>query len=136
MNDGSRPDERAAPSVISSDGDRGDGSAPMFVRGDHLHFARLLLDSSADVILTVVSEAERIHEHRLVDADLREDVLRVTAQALAEGRVSEAEAATIREELDDVHPAAVLETWWRQIIPRLDRPTLGAFMRRDLDDAA
>ena len=88
--------------------------------------AARLLELPADALLRVVGRAEQLREHRAVDGGLRADVLRALDRAVAAGRISAAGAASVRDELDEATPSAVLEAHAAELIE--DRP-LGAFPR-------
>lgn len=87
-----------------------------------------LASMTADQVLDLWARVERDKATREADPELREAILRCCG-ALADRE----RAATIRAELDQAHPAIVLEANWRVLIG--NRPALGsftgAFPRRD-----
>jgi len=111
-------------------GDRGSLQATLGPAADEApiitvsHFLAL----SADDKLRVYADLERAADMRQVDPKLRADILRCADEALADGRLAEAEAEAIRCQLDEAHPGAVLEQWWRKLVK--NRPSIGAFPRR------
>lgn len=79
----------------------------------------------------IVAVVQRLREHQAIDPELRATILRRIDEAVAIGRITEAQGDAIRAELDEAVPAAVLNAHWREITPGLDRPTIGAFPRRE-----
>lgn len=82
--------------------------------------ASSLAGLSADEVLALWAAANRIHEARLVDPELREAML-ARLDDLDDRHLAE----QIRAELDGTAPGAVLAGHWREVVP--NRPALGAF---------
>lgn len=90
-----------------------------------------LADLTADELLTLWSRVEDAKRLKAVDPDLRLAI--VKRCAFIKNRTA---AEAIRGELEEFHPALVLENHWRELIP--NRPALGsirgAFPRRDVPE--
>ena len=68
-----------------------------------------------------VAELERLRYLREIDPPLREAIL------VRLGKLNPPHTREIRAALDEMLPAAVLMSYWRELIP--DRPALGAYRR-------
>ncbi len=77
---------------------------------DRVRLARALLSLNGSDLVSVVEKAERLRAHRLVDADLRGDILRLVPYIADEDTRDE-----IIDALDEAHPAYVLREWWEPI---------------------
>jgi hypothetical protein len=80
------------------------------------------LDDAAGLELAW-QELSRRRAVREIDPPLREAILRRCE------RLPSSAAASIRADLDELHPAVVLETHFGALIPK-DMPTVGAVRRR------
>lgn len=87
-------------------------------------------DPDTSALERLDSELRRRRAVRSLDPSLRADVLRATDEAVDDGRLDTTEADQIRQQLDQMHPAVVLEQWGRKLIK--DRPALGAFPSRNI----
>jgi hypothetical protein len=89
--------------------------------------ARAVLDAPPEVLERLWQTVSALAAHRKVDPELRRDLLRVAA------KVAPNLVPQIKKELDEAVPSAVLEAHQDQLV--LDRPSLGAFPRRDTLEA-
>lgn len=83
---------------------------------------------TADELLDLWWRVERVMRARSADPQLRADILRLLP------RVPPEIAANIRQELDEVHPAVVLNDYWRYLIR--NRPALDAFPTQASDPSS
>ena len=79
------------------------------------------LDNAADLERAREQVARRVHAIRAIDPKLRANIERHLDQ------IDPTEAAPIRATLDEMHPDAVLEVYFKTIVP--NRPTIGAIRR-------
>jgi len=90
-------------------------------------------DIATQGIEELVAELRRRHLPREADPKLYADLGRTIDKALAENRITADSAARMRKELDEISPAAMLESNFHELIE--NRPTIGhyrrAFPRRD-----
>ncbi len=95
-------------------------------RGD-LDQARAVLDGPPGPLEALWAKIDALAKHRKIQPELRRDILRVAE------KVDPALAERLEDELDEAVPAAVLEAHAHELIE--DRPSLGAFPRRDTLEA-
>lgn len=94
---------------------------------DALEQAQAILGSPPDVLARLWEKVDALARHRKIDPELRRDLMRVAE------KVYPTLAEQIMLELDVATPAAVLEAHEHELIE--DRPSLGAFPRRDSPEA-
>ncbi len=92
------------------------------------------LDNVADID-RLWHELKRAHELRTADPELRHNIEKAITVALDRGAITEEQATEIDLMLESCVPGAVLEAWWKELIPNLDRATIGAFPRRECEPA-
>jgi hypothetical protein len=102
-------------------------TAELKARSD-LALAQQLLAADPDVFTRVWERVDALARHRKVDPELRAAILRV-AEKVAPDLVGQ-----LKEELDLVVPAAVLEAHAHELIP--DVPAVGAFLSAATPEAA
>lgn len=80
----------------------------------------------ADDVARVWAQFQHVAAVRQADPELRAAVLGAVARLELVGRLGSEDAERIRAELDEVTPAIVLASNWRQIVD--DRPALGHYL--------
>ena len=113
--------------IVTEIADELGGTVDHLSRYSDIDQARTILDGPPGPLEALWAKINELAEHRKIQPEVRRDILRVAEKVAPEL------VAQLKHEMDEAVPSAVLEAHQDELVP--DRPTLGAFPRRDTLDA-